>query len=395
MKLQYKIMIFMTIIIATTLGIVSIFSFYEMEKNIKEQMSRNVLNTAATISSIQEIQDNIGRENGSDKIQAIVERIRLKTKVQFITVMDMNAIRYSHPLPEQIGKKFYGGDEVECLQKGQTYITEGQGTLGRSIRAFMPIYKDGIQIGAVCVGILAGDFKREFISTLKGFIPYLVLGLTFGVIGSILLSNSIKRTIFGLEPKEVASNLRAQNHEFMNKLHTISGLIQLDECDKAVEFIQCTTKVREDILETLGNNIKIPSLAGLLLSKYGKASENKINFILDNKSFIRNYPKRIKEDELICIVGNLIENSIDAVSGKKDGKIQVLISGHKENLYIQIANNGDPIPEELKQRIFERGTSTKRGIRGFGLNNVKQIVDSSGGTITFVTGEETVWKVEI
>lgn len=395
MKLQYKIMIFMTVILVATLGIVSIFYFYEMEKNIKEQISRNVLNTAATISNIQEIQDNIGKANGSDKIQVIVEKIRLKTRVQFITVMDMDAIRYSHPIPEKIGEKFYGGDEADCLKNGQTYITEGMGTLGKSIRGFMPIYKDGIQIGAVCVGILVGDFKREFLSILKGFIPHLGLGLLFGVVGSVLLANSIKKSIFGLEPKEIASNLRAQNHEFMNKLHTISGLIQLEEYDKAVEFIQDTAKVREDILEILGRNIKISPLAGLLLSKYNKASENKIDITIDANSFIGDYPKRIKESELICIVGNLIENSIDAVSGRKDARVQILISGHKEKLFIQVTNNGEPIPEGIGKEIFKRGISTKAGVRGFGLNNIKQITDKLGGTISYTTGEETVWKVMI
>jgi sensor histidine kinase regulating citrate/malate metabolism len=394
MKLQYKILIFMTAILISTLGIVCVFSFYEMQENVKEQMSRNVLNTASAISGMQDIQDAIGNPRDSDKIQEIIERIRLKTKVQFITVMDMEGIRKSHPMSDKIGKRFSGGDEERCLKYGQTYITEGEGSLGKSLRAFVPIYKDGVQVGAVCVGILIGDLNREFMLTLKRFIPYIIVGLSIGVLGSLILSYSIKKTIFGLEPREVAANLRAQNHEFMNKLHTISGLIQLEEYDKAVEFIHDTSKLRNDVLEVL-DNIKNASLTGLLLSKYNKAVEAKIEFEIDASSSINKLPDNVGENDLICIVGNLIENSIDAVIGRKNGKIYFLIEEEENKITIKVSNNGEPIPHELRESIFERGVTTKKGIRGFGLNNVKQIVSSLGGQISFTSAEETTWNIKI
>jgi sensor histidine kinase regulating citrate/malate metabolism len=394
MKLQYKILMFMTAILISTLGIICVFSFYEMQENVKEQMSRNVLNTASAISGMQDIQDAIGNPRDSDKIQEIIEKIRLKTKVQFITVMDMDGVRKSHPVSDKIGKRFSGGDEERCLKYGQTYITEGEGNLGKSLRAFVPIYKDGVQVGAVCVGILIGDINREFILTLKRFIPYIIVGLSIGVLGSLILSYSIKKTIFGLEPREVAANLRAQNHEFMNKLHTISGLIQLEEYDKAVEFIHDTSKLRKDVLEVL-DNIKNTSLTGLLLSKYNKAVEAKIEFEIDAASSINKLSGNVGENDLICIVGNLIENSIDAVIGRKNGKIYFSIKEEENKLTIKVSNNGEPIPDELRESIFERGVTTKKGVRGFGLNNVKQIVGSLGGEISFTSAEETTWTINI
>ncbi len=414
MKLQYKIMLFMTVILTTTLGIVSFFSYYEMQENVREQMGRNVLNTAAVIASMADIQEAIGKPNGADKIQEEVEKIRLKTKVQFITVMDMEGIRYSHPIPEKIGGKFSGKDEERCLKEGQTYISEAEGSLGYSLRAFTPIYKEGTQIGAVCVGILVGDLNKEFINVLKRFIPYILIGLSIGVIGSIILAYNIKKTIFGLEPNEIAWklkvkqmteaftgikemdwNLRAQNHEFMNKLHTISGLIQLEEYDKAIEFIQDTSKMRDELITLLNNNIKVVPLAGLLLSKYNKAAEAKIEFIIDEKSFISKLPECISEDELVCIVGNLIENSIDAVIGMPNCRIYFYIEEQENNIRVKVSNNGEPITEEIRNKIFKRGTSTKEGFRGLGLNNVKKIIDCVGGKISYTTGEETSWYVTI
>jgi sensor histidine kinase regulating citrate/malate metabolism len=414
MKLQYKIMLFMTIILTATLGIVSLFSFYEMQENVREQMSRNVQNTAAVIASMTDIQQEIGKPNGADKIQEIVEKIRLKTKVQFITVMDMEGIRYSHPIPEKIGKKFTGRDEERCLKEGQTYVSQGEGSLGYSLRAFTPIYKEGTQVGAVSVGILIGDLNKEFFNVLKRFVPYIAIGLVIGIIGSIILAYNIKKTIFGMEPneiawklkikqmaealtgfKEMAWNLRAQNHEFMNKLQTISGLIQLEEYDKAVEFIQHTSRARNELIRTLSDNIKVAPLAGLLLSKYNKASEAKVDFCIDDDSYISKLPSCISEDEVICVVGNLIENSLEAVMGREAARIIFRIIESDDKVKIEVSNNGAPIPEEFGRKIFERGSSTKEGFRGFGLNNVKQIIDRVGGQISFVTGDETSWHVTI
>ena len=394
MKLQYKIMIFMTAILISTLGIVCTFSFYEMQENVKEQMSRNVLNIAAVISGMQDIQEAIGNPGDSGRVQVIVEKLRLKTKVHFITVMGMDGIRYSHPLSEKIGRKFSGGDEESCLKNGQTYVTEGEGSLGKSLRGFAPIYKDGVQVGAVCVGILIGDLNREFLLTIKRFIPYIIIGLIIGVLASLILAYNIKKTIFGLEPREVATSLRSQNHEFMNKLHTISGLIQLEEYDNAVKFIHDTSKLRTDVLGVL-NNIKNTSLSGLLLSKYNKAMEAKIEFEIDSSSNINKLPSNIGESDLICIVGNIIENSIDAVIGRKNGKIFFSIREKENKIAIKVSNNGESIPDELRERIFERGVTTKKGIRGFGLNNVKQIVGTLGGEISFTSAEETTWTINI
>jgi two-component system CitB family sensor kinase len=180
----------------------------------------------------------------------------------------------------------------------------------------------------------------------------------------------------------------------MNKLHTISGLIQLEEYDKAVEFIHDTSKLRKDVLEVL-DNIKNTSLAGLLLSKYNKAVEAKIEFEIDASSSIDKLPGNVRENDLICIVGNLIENSIDAVIGRKNGKIYFSIKEEENRLTIKVSNNGEPIPDELREKIFERGVTTKKGIRGFGLNNVKQIVDSLGGEISFTSAGETTWIINI
>lgn len=516
MKLQYKILTYMTIIIFLTLGITSYFGVHYIQRKMKLQIGQSAMNTAVAVASMPQIQDNLGDIKGSDKIQSIIERIRLNSNIQFITVIDMNSTRFSHPVPERIGEKFEGNDEKRAIYTGESYITEGKGTLGISLRAFTPVYKDGVQVGVVCAGILIDNVRTELSEFLRGIVPYIAIGLIIGLIGAVLLSYNIKKSIFGLEPEEIAWilsereailenmkggiiavdeqgeirlinksarkilnlstetlgksinefkmgiffnkvlkdkelinnveektenginilssyiplinskgnfqgaivnfqdmtevkqmaeeltgikkltwDLRAQNHEFMNKLHTISGLIQLEEYKKALNYIQEISRIRNKVVGILNNNIKDVSLSAMLLAKYNKACEAKIDFEIDSSSYITESNNSISSDDLMCIAGNLIENSIDAVIGMDKGKIYFYIREDRDNITIKVRNNGPAILKEIFNKVFELGVSTKNGNRGYGLYNVKRILDEVGGTIEVTSEEETEWIVTI
>ncbi|WP_032123230.1 ATP-binding protein [Clostridium amazonitimonense] len=517
MKLRIKTSLLVIVIILFTLGTATGFSIIKMNKVIREQMGKNAMDIANTVASIKDVQDVLKSKKKNNEIQHIIENIRLKTRVQFITVMDMEAIRYSHPTPENIGKPFIGGDEKKVLETGQSYIAEGEGTLGPSLRAFSPIYKDGEQIGAVSVGILTGWISQEFQTLLYEFIPYIVIALTIGVIGAWLLSTNIKNTIYGLEPKEIAWilkereailedmdegiiainnkgyiillnknarnilrlkedfkgknisdlrykgrflevlenkiaiknleerlwediiilssyeplidnkgeimgvlstfrdltevrslaeeltdfknmtwSLRAQNHEFMNKLHTIGGLIELEEYDKALNYIYNTVENRNRIMKAL-SKIKDKTLAALILAKFNKASEGRIEFILEEDSFLESLPKGMTTDNITTLLGNLIENSIEATLDMEKGKIKLRIRDEMDGLYICLENNGEAIDEDIKDKIYEKAVSSKGkgNERGYGMYNVKNIIDSFKGNINFTTGELTRWNIFI
>ncbi|WP_392560668.1 hypothetical protein [Orbus mooreae] len=61
------------------------------------------------------------------------------SQAEFITIFDMNGIRFSHPDQDKIGQMIVGGDGDRVL-KGESYISTAKGTLGLSIRAFRPIF---------------------------------------------------------------------------------------------------------------------------------------------------------------------------------------------------------------------------------------------------------------
>lgn len=494
-------------------------SFSEMKRLLRAQIDRNMINIANSFALTYEVKEYLkGNKNISNELlNDEIEKARLKTAVEFIVVMDMNGIRYSHPVKSKIGEKFIGGDEARVLNTGEEYISTASGSLGVSVRAFAPIYDDNNkQIGAIAVGMLYNQFDNEVYTKMYKFIPIIVMGLILGTTGAIAISYNIKKAIFGLEPEEIALilkqkeivienikegiialdkngcitlfneeagrilgiqesdigkpitdftyesmahvvlnsgksmrnveikvrpglnimckysiikgfknqilglvvtfedltevrkmaeeltgikkmawSLRAQNHEFMNKLHTISGLVQLEEYDEAVKFINVIATSKKNIATVISDKIKDVALAALILSKYSKCEEARINLLIDENSKITKLPEYMNSQELVSVVGNLIENSIDAVKNDGTGEIYVKIYEEENALKIITKDNGLGIPENIRDSIYEMGITSKDGGRGFGMYIVKKIIDEAKGTIDFKVNGGTEWNISI
>ncbi|CEH36011.1 Sensor protein CitS [Romboutsia lituseburensis] len=195
--------------------------------------------------------------------------------------------------------------------------------------------------------------------------------------------------------KKMAWSLRAQNHEFMNKLHTITGLIQLEEYDEAIQFISDVAKSRNKISGILTKNIKDSYLSAILFSKYNKAEENRVKFKIDENSSITSLPQFMTSEEIVSIIGNLIENSLDAVSNDGDGQIYIKIEQQSEFLKIYLKDNGPGIKKEYRDKIYDQGFTTKEGDRGHGMSIVKEIVDQANGTIKLKVDKGVIWDINI
>lgn len=195
--------------------------------------------------------------------------------------------------------------------------------------------------------------------------------------------------------KKMTCSLRAQNHEFMNKLHAISGMIQLEEYTEAVKFISNVSKTRKDISSILTGQIKNVPIAALLLSKFNKAEESRIIFEIDSSCHLDQLPEYMREDELGSVIGNLIENSLDEVSTDGNGFVHFKIFELENNLKIQVNDNGPGIPLDMRNIIYNIGTTTKTGQRGIGMYIVKKIIDETFGTIEFSVDNGTNWDITI
>ncbi|MED4017766.1 sensor histidine kinase [Sutcliffiella cohnii] len=191
------------------------------------------------------------------------------------------------------------------------------------------------------------------------------------------------------EVKRYSEDLRAQAHEFTNKLYAISGLLQLGYSDEAIEMIQNEMDVTENNNRLVFEQIKDPKVQGIILGKIGKASEKKISFQIDENSSLEILPEHIETGQLTTIIGNLIDNALEEV-GKQKGEKQVSFFALDlgQDIIFEVTDNGSGINYKNINLIFKKGFSTKqKDGRGYGLANVSEVVHDLGGTIEVNSGE--------
>ncbi|MGO4269687.1 sensor histidine kinase, partial [Paenibacillus sp. TAF58] len=174
--------------------------------------------------------------------------------------------------------------------------------------------------------------------------------------------------------------LRVQNHEYMNKLHTIGGLIQLDHKQKALDYLFETVEAQSELSRFVSSRIANESAAGLLLGKISRGRELGVDVRLDRASRLVRFPAHLDQHDVVVILGNLIENAFDALK-QKEGSKEVIISIEQDDevFSILVEDNGKGMSEETRSHMFERGFSTNADEgRGIGLYLIHNIVNKCG-----------------
>lgn len=217
-------------------------------------------------------------------------------------------------------------------------------------------------------------------------------GVTVGTIA--ILHNRAEYTKLMEElsgTRYLVDSMRANNHDFTNKLHVILGLIQMGMYDDASSYIQNITMVQRENISKVMNAVSEPAVAALLIGKIARASELNINFVLREGCYYSTADMNLPSEMLITVVGNLLDNAFDAMNESTDYK------KHKELMFgiyskpgavlITVDDTGSGIKSRDMEHIFENGFSTKGDGRGTGLYQVKAIVENFGGKITVESQE--------
>jgi two-component system CitB family sensor kinase len=205
-RLSTQILLLQGAIIVLTVGAGLVVSLLQARSQIDRQAGQQSLAIARTVSSIPEIRDAFGKPHPERIIDPIADRIIGRTNAAFIVVANRQGIRYSHPDKTKIGQQISTDPSVAL--SGKEFVGVQTGTLGRSMRAKVPLYDaHGRVIGLVSVGVLESAVSAKLRSDLPVVLIPPLLGLLLGVIGSVLLARRIKRQTFGLEPNEIATLL--------------------------------------------------------------------------------------------------------------------------------------------------------------------------------------------
>jgi putative cofactor-binding repeat protein len=200
-----------------------------------------------------------------------------------------------------------------------------------------------------------------------------------------------------VEVKNYTQALRSQSHEFMNKLQSIAGLIQLEKYETALNLLVETSESHQDLISLMNNAFSTSAVSGILLGKYNQAKELNIDFEIDPASSIPQ-GAGIPDHELVSVTGNLIENAFEALreSPQENKRVRIKIYPRRNFLRIAVIDNGPGIAPAIKDQIFQRGFTTKKGHnKGIGLSLVRHSIENLHGWIGVHSGKQTIILVTI
>ncbi len=183
----------------------------------------------------------------------------------------------------------------------------------------------------------------------------------------------------------LVDSMRANNHDFTNKLHVILGMIQMGMYDEATAYIQNISMVQRESISKIMNAVSEPSVAALLIGKIARASELNIKFVLRENCSYCPSDMKLPSEALVTVIGNLLDNAFDAMNNNADYRapkeLMFGIYSRPGAVLITVDDTGCGIDKQDMDRIFENGYSTKGDGRGTGLYQVKSIVERLGGAV--------------
>ena len=240
--------------------------------------------------------------------------------------------------------------------------------------------------------LLAGE--RVLVASRRAI---LVRGREIGHVATLRDTTELTGLARGLGVDSLTDALRAQAHEFANRLHTIAGLMQLGRPEEAMKLIAQTSGVHQELTESLLERVGDPVLGALLLAKAAIASERGIELrVSDNTVMTRS---ALDSEDLITLLGNLIDNALDAAATSDGRWVSVSVTELDEELVVKVHDSGSGIPDGVDGQIFQEGFSTKAGPnrkrRGFGLALVRQVARRNGGDVTVVNNGGALFMVRI
>ncbi|KPI14203.1 signal transduction histidine kinase regulating citrate/malate metabolism [Actinobacteria bacterium OK074] len=469
-----------------------------LSQQLDDQAMRRALaiaqSTAAQPQIAEELQST--RPTADGPVQRAAERIRKASGAEYVVVMNMRGVRWSHPTASEVGK-VVSTDPREALG-GKAVMQIDSGTLGRSARGKVPLRDgDGKIVGAVSVGIRYDSVRARLLHAIPGLFAYAGAALAIGALAAYLISRRVQRQTRDLAFSDIAAllaereamlhgiregvvaldragrvrllndearrllgigdeavgrsldealgqgrttdvlsgrvsgtdlltvrgqrvlvanrmptddggavatlrdrteleqlgreldsthglidALRAQDHEHANRMHTLLGLLELEMYDDAVEFVGEVVGDHRATAEQVTEKIHDPLLAALLVGKATVAAERGVALWISDDTLL---PDRLVDPRgLVGVVGNLVDNALDAVAGTPHARVEVELRAEGPTTVLRVRDTGPGIPPERRELVFADGWSTKEppahGKRGLGLPLVRRFAERQGGT---------------
>lgn len=286
---------------------------------------------------------------------------------------------------DKIGKvQFINKSAVEILTtdgKEESFIGKYVSNLSNTIPVLNPL----------CASEISRSVSSAYDNILIDTIPIKENDSVTGTVGILHDRKEYTKLMEDLTgTRYLVDSMRANNHDFTNKLHVILGLIQMEMYDEATSYIQNITMVQRETISKVMNCINEPAIAALLIGKIARASELNVKFVLREGCYYSSADISLPSEVLVTVIGNLIENAFESMNDMNyDGQKELLFGMYSKPgaLLITADDTGSGISDSNIGRIFENGFSTKGSGRGTGLYQVKNLIEAAGGKINVESQE--------
>ncbi|WP_307872213.1 sensor histidine kinase [Microbacterium paraoxydans] len=403
--------VFAVLVLAALLvgALVAAFLVVEAQRAVRSEAERLTGATAATVAAAPEVVSSLSvgdTESAAQTLEPYALEVIDRAELDFVTVMTPEGVRVTHPDPAQIGERYLG----TIPGTPRTFTEEFRGTLGPSVRTIVPVLDDGALVGWVAAGVTTESIAETVVRRLPLTLAITAVLVLLGVGGAVLARRITRRFAGDLPPGELrdavssyesvrtlGEALRAQTHEHGNRMHAAVALLELDRRDEAIEILTETSRQSQSLVDQVtARSHGDPAVGALLLGKAAQARERGIDWGMDIAPDTPRTP--LAPVDAVAVLGNLVDNAMDAASGSADRWVRVsLRRGDDDGIVLEVTDSGPGVPEELRDRIFAQGFSTKpagpQG-RGIGLALVRSIVREAGGEVT-VAGPPTVFRVRL
>jgi sensor histidine kinase regulating citrate/malate metabolism len=198
--------------------------------------------------------------------------------------------------------------------------------------------------------------------------------------------------------RATTDSLRVQAHEFSNRMHVVAGLIELEEYDDVRDYIRRITADEAELTARVSEAVEDPAVAAMLMAKSRQATERGITLLLDEHTHLSRLDRDLSTD-LNTILGNLVDNALDAVPDD-GGRVRVSLSENGSGtVRLVVHDNGPGVPTDELDTVFVRGFSTKAAepgaSRGIGLALVRMVCDKRGGEVSVTNDDGAVFAVSL
>jgi len=499
------------VLIAVVVAGYALFTYVSDQAQAEDAAARQARAVARSVADAPSVREAIGSADPTARLESYTLQVQRDTEVDFITIMNPDGIRWTHPVRTQIGKRFLG--HIGPAQHGRTFTETYTGTLGASVRAVTPVWNGNHVVGLVSAGIKVEAISQRVQDQVTALLGVAAGALGLGAIGTYVVNARLRRHTHGMNAAELSDMhdyhqaalhavregllmldgqyrvalindggrellgvsrqqdvvgrsvadlglpapltgallaseprvdevhltadrvlvvntspvsggeqrgtvvtlrdvtelqslmgeldsergftqaLRSQAHEAANRLHTVVSLIELDRAQEAVDFATAELELAQALTDQVVAAVSEPVLAALLLGKTAQANERGVELVVSEDSRLDDglLPESLPARDLVTILGNLIDNAVDAAQGSVGARVTVTAYAEGTELVMRVADTGTGVDPAHAELVFQRGFSTKPagpGGRGLGLALVRQAVTRQEGTLTVAEGGE-------